>query len=94
MRWFEGGGMSQFGYCNGGECTCKHSDAQVNRGQKLGLRDERDSTLGLRGVPLYRDECLQSRCNDTCVSGGYEIGESVTTGEKFVGTWRETLQFV
>jgi len=33
-------------------CTCRHPNAQVSKGQKWGLRSERDSTLGLRGVPF------------------------------------------
>jgi len=37
---------------------------------------------------------MQSRCNGTHVSGGYEIGESVTAGEIFAVTWKETLQFL
>jgi len=30
---------------------------------------------------------MQSRCNDTRVSGGYEIVGSLTVRERFVGTW-------
>jgi hypothetical protein len=30
---------------------------------------------------------MQSRCNDTRVSDGYEISRSVTVGEIFAGTW-------
>jgi len=32
---------------------------------------------------------MQSRCNDTCVSGGYEIVRSVTAEEVFAGTWEK-----
>jgi len=32
---------------------------------------------------------MQSRCNDTCVSGGYEIVRSVTAGEIFAGMWEK-----
>ena len=36
-----------------GVCTCRYSDAQISRGQKQKLRDERDSTLGTARSPLY-----------------------------------------
>ena len=46
--------MCKFEYWNGrGVCTCRHSDAQVSRGQKWGFRSERDSTLGTARSPLY-----------------------------------------
>jgi len=32
---------------------------------------------------------MHSRCNCTCVSGGYEIVRSVTAGEIFAGTWEK-----
>jgi len=44
--------------------------------------------------PIYRGGWLQSRCNGTRVSGGYEITGSVTARERFTGTWEETLQSV
>ena len=34
---------------------------------------------------------MQSRCNGTRGSGGYEIGGSVTTSEIFVGTWERDV---
>jgi len=30
---------------------------------------------------------MQSRCNGTCVAGGYEIGRSATASEILAGTW-------
>jgi len=32
---------------------------------------------------------MQSRCNDTRVTGGYEIIRSVTADEIFAGTWEK-----
>jgi len=37
---------------------------------------------------------LQSRCNDTPCSGGYEIVESVTAREFIAETCKETLELV
>jgi len=34
---------------------------------------------------------MQSRCNGTRVPGGYEIGESVTVGDTFTGTWEKDV---
>jgi len=34
---------------------------------------------------------MQSRCNGTHVSGGYEIMRSVTAGEIFAGTWERDV---
>jgi len=34
---------------------------------------------------------VQSRCNGTRGSGGYEIGGSVTAGEISVGTWERDV---
>ena len=37
-----------------GVCTCRHSDAQVSRDQKVRVREEEiDSTLGTAMSPLY-----------------------------------------
>ena len=34
---------------------------------------------------------MQSRCNSTHISDGYEIGRSVTASEIFVGTWERDV---
>jgi len=39
--------------------------------------------------PIYRGGELQSRCNDTPSSGGYEIVGSVTAREFIAGTCKE-----
>jgi len=41
--------------------------------------------------PIYRGGELQSRCNGTPSSGGYEIVGSVTAKEFIAGTCKETL---
>jgi len=50
-----GGGNVSVCALEWGGCTCKHSDAQVTRGHKWGLRDERDFTLGTAMSPLYKE---------------------------------------
>jgi len=44
--------------------------------------------------PLYRGGGLQSRCNGTPGSGGYEIVGSATAREFIAGTCKETLELV
>jgi hypothetical protein len=44
--------------------------------------------------PIYRGGGLQSRCNGTLGSGGYEIVESVNVREFIAGTCGETLWLV
>ena len=44
--------------------------------------------------PIYRGEGLQSRCNSTPGSGGYEMMGSVTAREFITGTCKETLGLV
>jgi len=44
--------------------------------------------------PIYRGGELQSRCNGTPDSGGYEIVGSVTVREFISGTCKETLGLV
>ena len=76
-------------------CACMHSDAQVSRDQRVRvLEEELDSTLGTAMSPLFRGGGLQSCCNGTPGSGGYEIVGSVTAREFIAGTCRETLWFV
>jgi len=41
--------------------------------------------------PIYRGGELQSRCNGTPSSGGYEIVGSVNSREFIAGTCKETL---
>jgi len=43
---------------------------------------------------IYRGGGLQSRCNGTLGSSGYEIMESVITREFIAGTCKETLGLV
>ena len=44
--------------------------------------------------PIYSGGGLQSRCNGTPGSGGYEIVGSVIAREFIAGTCKETLEFV
>jgi len=44
--------------------------------------------------PIYRGGWLQSRCNGTPGSGGYEIVGSVTGREFIAGMCKETLVLV
>jgi len=44
--------------------------------------------------PIYRGGELQSRCNGTPSSDGYEIVGSVTVKEFIAGTCKEMLGFV
>jgi len=44
--------------------------------------------------PIYRGGGLQSRCNGTPGSGGYEIVGSVSAREFIAGTCKETLGIV
>jgi len=75
-----------------GVCTCRHSNAQVSRDQRVRVLRERRFYLGdCYESPIYRGGGLQSRCNDTPGSGGYEIVGSVTTIEIIAGTCKETL---
>jgi hypothetical protein len=78
-----------------GVCTCRHSDAQVSRDQRVRLREGRRFYLGdCYESPIYRGGGLQSRCNGTPGSGGYEIVGSVTAREIIAGTCKVTLELV
>jgi len=76
-------------------CSCSCSDVQVSRDQSVRvLRVRRVLPCGLLWVPIYRGGELQSRCNGTPSSGGYEIVGSVTAREFIAGSCKETLRFV
>jgi len=59
------------------------------------LEEKKCSTLGTAKSPLYIYRWrLQSRCNGTLGSGGYEIVGSVTAREFIAGTCKEMLGLV
>ena len=63
----------------GGGCTCSHFDTQVSRDRRVRVYRKVRFYLGVCDEsPIYRDGGLQSRCNGTPGSGGYEIVGSVT----------------
>ena len=75
-----------------GGCTCRHSDTQVSRDQRVRVKRRRRFYVGdCYESPIYRCGGLQSRCNGTPGSVGYEIVGSVTAREIIAGTCRETL---
>jgi hypothetical protein len=79
---------------SGGVCTCRHSDAQVSRDQSVRVKRRRRFYLGdCYESPIYRSGGLQSHCNGTPGSGGYEIVGSVTAREIIAGTYKEMLGF-
>jgi len=81
---------------NGGGCvpTCTQTLKSLEiREWGLGGRDR--FYLGdCLECPIYRGGELQSRCNRTPGSGGYEIVGSVTAREIIAGTCEETLWLI
>jgi len=76
-------------------CTCRCSDAQVSRDQSVRVREEEMFSLGdCIESPIYSGGGLQSRCNGTPDSGGYEIEGSVTAREFIARKCKETLGLV
>jgi len=96
MRWLLVVEMCQFEYWNSaGVCTCRHSDAQLSRGPKWGLRDERGSTLGVARSPLYIEvgEC-RAVVWYTCVWRLQNRGKCNREWKIRGNMGKETLKFV
>jgi len=78
-----------------GGCTCRHSDAQVSRGQKWGFKDKRDSNFGPARSPLYIEVGVcRAVVRHTCAWWLGIHGKCNRRGVIRENVERETLQFV